>query len=379
VIATPSKAGQLTDQNATRTQLRSRHWVPSRRRWILGPVALGACAATLLPVSGVGTAYGAADTCPGSSFPNQTYIQSVNWGVTLDQYQQPSLAVFVTPWGKSNASNHTTAAFKEAVAKAGGLPTNPDGSSTYSTMYHQFQCHAVFVPGKRPWNLEPWRPDGDISFQFKNLCNATPGGYPDSVPGVGVGPPSPAGSALAQAFQNAVEAGGNPPAMGQPVEPVHDSGPGCLQRYKGGKRAGFHSAVVMSPRCGEATVSCNTGSPDACWVGDYFWAYYRNRFGSDTTTIGYPVNNSHRWGSGWAQDFRYGDLGRTITMRRDGQTTVRIVRGPFRSEYLNLGGAPGFLGYPTSGSYSWNGGLRQHFEGGSLIWDQAHGTRLLTE
>jgi uncharacterized protein with LGFP repeats len=134
----------------------------------------------------------------------------------------------------------------------------------------------------------------------------------------------------------------------------------------------------MSPHCGGASVSCNTWSPDACWVGDYFWSYYRNRFGTDTTAIGYPVDNSHRWGSGWAQNFRYGDLGRTIMMRRDGQSTVRIVRAPFRSEYLHLGGAPGFLGYPASGSYSWNGGLRQDFEGGSLIWDQAHGTRLLT-
>ena len=128
------------------------------------------------------------------------------------------------------------------------------------------------------------------------ICNATPAGYPDSVPGVGVGLPSPAGSALAQAFQNAVAAGGNPPAMGQPVEPVHDSGPGCLQRYKGGDRAGFHSAVVMSPRCGAVSASCNAGSPDACWVGDYFWSYDRNRFGTDTTTIGYPVNNSQSLG-----------------------------------------------------------------------------------
>ena len=369
----------MTDQNAMRTRLRSRHRVRPRRRWRLWLVALGACAATLVPVGGLRTAYGAADTCPGSSFPNQTYIQSVNWGVTLDQYQQESLAVYVTPCGKSNATNHPLAAFKEAAAKAGGLPANPDGSSTYGTMYHQLECHAIFVPGKRPWNLEPWRPNGDLSFQINNFCNATPDGYPDSVPGVGVGPPSPAGSALAQAFQNAVAAGGNPPVMGQPVEPVHDSGPGCLQRYKGGDRAGFHSAVVMSPRCGAVTASCNAGSPDACWVGDYFWSYYRDRFGTDTTTMGYPVNNSRRWGSGWAQDFRYGAFGQTIMMRRDGQTTVRIVRAPFRTEYLNLGGAPGYLGYPTSGSYPWNGGLRQDFEGGSLIWDQANGTRPLTQ
>jgi hypothetical protein len=93
MIPTYLKAGELTDQNTTRRKPRSRHRVRRRCRWIRWLVAVGVCAATPVPVSGLGTAYGADDTCPGSAFPNQTYIQSVNWGVTLDQYQQPSLAV----------------------------------------------------------------------------------------------------------------------------------------------------------------------------------------------------------------------------------------------------------------------------------------------
>ncbi|OLR65572.1 DUF2599 domain-containing protein [Peptoniphilus porci] len=38
-------------------------------------------------------------------------------------------------------------------------------------MYKQFKCHNMYAPNKRPWNLEPWRPNVSMSQTILAGCN----------------------------------------------------------------------------------------------------------------------------------------------------------------------------------------------------------------
>ena len=40
-------------------------------------------------------------------------------------------------------------------------------------MDHQLRCHALGVPGKETWNLEPWRPEVDYLAYLLARCNPT--------------------------------------------------------------------------------------------------------------------------------------------------------------------------------------------------------------
>lgn len=141
--------------------------------------------------------------------------------------------------------------------------------------------------------------------------------------------------------------------IGLPENDVHWWGPGCLQDYQGG----YHlDAALMSPGCDQSRVYLVAGQD---------WSHVTSL---GAPSIGYPDNDTHRWGAGWTQDFAGGTLGLYLVMRGDGVGRTYGVFGAIRTYYMTHGGAPGPLGYPRSNEYTWNNLIRQDFEGGSLIW-----------
>lgn len=155
------------------------------------------------------------------------------------------------------------------------------------------------------------------------------------------------------AWLNAYNRIGGSAAIGSAENGVHWWNNGCLQDYVGGK---FSDAALMSPTCNQANVFPVVGR---------HWQYVA-RVGSQA--IGYPYNDSHRWGAGWTQDFSYGSWGWTLLMYGDAVGQSYGIHGGIREYYVAIGGAGSWLGYPTSDEYAWAGVTRQNFQGGSVIW-----------
>ncbi|MEG5035139.1 CHAP domain-containing protein [Microcoleus sp. AT3-D2] len=85
--------------------------------------------------------------------------------------------------------------------------------------------------------------------------------------------------------------------------------------------------------------------------------------------VGVPSNNVHLWGNGVVQDFDGGANGWGILMRRHNTTVFYYVSGKIWDAYRNEGGAPGWLGYPTSDPFEEGGVTRQNFEGGHITFN----------
>lgn len=148
--------------------------------------------------------------------------------------------------------------------------------------------------------------------------------------------------------------------IGSAENNVHWWNNGCLQDYGGGA---FSDAALMSPTCNQTLVFPVVGQ---------HWQYVAR---VNSYLVGYPYNDSHRWAAGWTQDFNYGAWGWTLVMRGDAVGQVYGVHGDIRSYFITQGGAGGWLGYPKSDEYFWNGVTRQDFEGGSIIWRANLGAR----
>ena len=88
--------------------------------------------------------------------------------------------------------------------------------------------------------------------------------------------------------------------------------------------------------------------------------------GSPSQLLGYPQNDSHRWGRGWAQDFVGGAYGVAIVMLADEATAAFAVEDVLRDEFVRLGGATGVLGYPVADAVRSGGTMTQEFEHGRL-------------
>jgi hypothetical protein len=278
------------------------------------------------------------------------FVDSAYWGTTGAPDDLDTLKVYPSACGRLilGDSNQTSMALTEALQLA-GRPTPPNVVG----LLDQLQCHTMSTAITKPaWDLEPARPHVGLVGTIAASCNPTP---------ILVGQ----GASNQGAYQSEFTNGGRIWGLGLASNTVHQWGPGCIQDFNGGYRG---KAAIMSTGC--------TGP--AYWVGDQFWAYYERVYGGTASTVmGYPYNDSHRWGPGWVQDFGSGNLGPNILMQRDGRTSVYDVSWPFRADYVALGGAPGFLGFPTSDRYPWNGMQRQDFDGGSIIWDAVSGARLL--
>jgi Zn-dependent metalloprotease len=141
--------------------------------------------------------------------------------------------------------------------------------------------------------------------------------------------------------------------LGWPVNAVHSWGPGCIQDFRGGA---LGDAALMQPNC-FGTVYAVTG------------AHWRRVAAIGSPTIGYPTNNSHRYGSSWTQDFDGGSWRWNLLVIPDvANNSAFVVRTGFRDMWINAGGATGSWGVPTSDEYSVPVGARQNFTGGVKTW-----------
>ncbi len=166
-------------------------------------------------------------------------------------------------------------------------------------------------------------------------------------------------------YQAAFNRIGGSSAIGYPESTVHWWGNGCIQDFGGGK---YGDSALMQPRC-TGTVYVVVGNT---------WRKFIERFaGGSVSYYGYPYNDGHRWGAGWAQDFSDGTYGWSIFVFGDSVGRAHNVRGDILRYWVNaLGGAPGGFGFPVSDEYGWNGLQRQDFQGGSIIWDATSGARV---
>lgn len=167
-------------------------------------------------------------------------------------------------------------------------------------------------------------------------------------------------------YQDAFNRIGGSAAIGGPESVVHGWSNGCIQDFGGGH---FGDAALMQLNCNGAVYAV---------VGNT-WRKYIERFaGGSAGYYGYPGNDGHRWGTGWAQDFTGGTYGWNIFLYGDAVGRAYNVRGDILRYWVNsLGGAPGRFGFPTSDEYAWSGLQRQDFQGGSVVWSASGGARVL--
>jgi hypothetical protein len=165
------------------------------RATILGTVALGVLAATLL--AGCDAAPGPAEAASASAPPTPTApdaqpfpapstpaptpdtlevsadaetattlgtsgVVSAHWG---DREGGDSLAVDATAWARHAGQAGVDVVWAELVAADAGVDT--------ATMHDQLVCHALGAPDKDTWNLEPWRPDVGLVQVLAARCNPT--------------------------------------------------------------------------------------------------------------------------------------------------------------------------------------------------------------
>lgn len=167
-------------------------------------------------------------------------------------------------------------------------------------------------------------------------------------------------------YQAAYNRQGGAGKVGYPESAVHWWGNGCIQDLGGGS---YGDAALMQPGC-TGTVYVVLGNT---------WRKFIAQFGGGSAGYyGYPQNDGHRWGAGWAQDFTGGTYGWNIFLYGDSVGRAHNVRGAILRYWVNsLGGAPGSFGFPTSDEYSWSGLQRQDFQGGSVVWSASSGARVL--
>ncbi len=97
-----------------------------------------------------------------------------------------------------------------------------------------------------------------------------------------------------------------------------------------------------------------------------------NALGGETSRLGLPVGNEYAVANGGVrQDFQGGSLLWSAT------TGSRLLAGSIRGVFDSRGGSGGPLGFPTTDEFAVNGGARQSFQGGALIWSPQHGTFML--
>lgn len=97
-----------------------------------------------------------------------------------------------------------------------------------------------------------------------------------------------------------------------------------------------------------------------------------NALGAENSRLGLPVSNEYVVaGGGVRQDFQGGYL------LWSPATGSRMLVGGIRGAYDARGGSGGPLGFPISDEFVVNGGVRQDFQNGSLIWSPSRGTLMV--
>ncbi len=131
----------------------------------MGPVGLAVVA-----LVSAGAVLGAAPAASADASAPPPYISQVVWG---SDGGQPTLRVYPTAAGREVAGSMAKTAAQTDEAWGEVLSLAPDAGT--AGMRAQFLCHwnyAEFAqPGKRSWDLEPWRAPVDQSVMLAAGCN----------------------------------------------------------------------------------------------------------------------------------------------------------------------------------------------------------------
>lgn len=121
--------------------------------------------------AGLNVPLAAAPAASGYPVPAPPYVDHVEWAKWGDL---SSLRVYPTAAGREASGLATAAQAEQAWVEV--LTLSPDAD--IPGMKPQFVCHWEFAelsePGKRSWNLEPWRPEVSEGEMLAAGCN--PGG-----------------------------------------------------------------------------------------------------------------------------------------------------------------------------------------------------------
>lgn len=322
------------------------------------------------PGVGIGEWYNGKPYYADSTYPGDWHVDWV--GVNIFDY---SWGHYPYPWGASDGDrawrqqsawnelawgdhglNHwqsfANSHGKALVLPEWGVQTRTDGHGGGDNPYFVERIHEWITTRGVPWHIY-YNMDGpDARASLSNFPNSANRFKQLFGAGIAIGQ----GATNPWAYVDAVNRAGGEYAMGRPFNTAHTWGPGCIQDFSGGQRV---RSAVMSRGCGGATHA----------VTAHHWSYLEGNYGASAAdVVGYPTNDSHRWGNGWAQDFDGGQHGWNIVMLADGawDRPAVAVRGGLRERYLSMGGPTGYLGYPTTNEYWWNGTFYQHFQGGTL-------------
>ncbi|HEX6462582.1 MAG TPA: PQQ-dependent sugar dehydrogenase [Candidatus Saccharimonadales bacterium] len=128
----------------------------------------------------------------------------------------------------------------------------------------------------------------------------------------------------------------------------------------GGARQNFQNgALVWTPGVGTFQLfAANRAKYDA--------------LGAENGRLKLPISNEYVVaGGGVRQDFQGGSL------LWSASTGSHLLAGGIRVAYDARGGSGGSLGFPITDEFVINGGVRQNFQGGSLIWSAASGNTFM--
>lgn len=97
--------------------------------------------------------------------------------------------------------------------------------------------------------------------------------------------------------------------------------------------------------------------------------------GGPLSGLGYPTTDEYATGNGGVtQGFQYGQI------VWHPATGSRFIKGGIGATWVNIGGPNSPLGYPTSDEVGGlvQGGAKQYFQGGEVVWSPAAGARVVT-
>lgn len=127
----------------------------------------------------------------------------------------------------------------------------------------------------------------------------------------------------------------------------------------GGVKEQFQNGwIYWSPSTPSASIAGAIGS---------FWL----KAGAETSKYGYPLGSEigSLKNGGSKQQFQNG------YWIYWSPTTLASIGGAIGSYWLNAGAENSKWGYPTGEEYSWNGGVRQDYQGGYITWSSSGGTQ----
>ncbi len=139
--------------------------------------------------------------------------------------------------------------------------------------------------------------------------------------------------------------------LGYPTSDESQAAGGRYSTFQGG-------AVYWSPATGAHEVH---GAILSKWIS----------LGAERSFLGFPTSNERAAVGGRFNTFQGG------VVYWSPATGAHEVHGAIYSAWAGLGWERGFLGFPTSDEYAYNGGRRSDFQGGFIVWTPQGGTQVI--